>query len=42
MLEKELFEYKDYGHVHIKLDQLMTEKQMNKKLNDVSFRKKLH
>lgn len=28
MLEKELFEYKDYGRVHIKLDQLMTEKHI--------------
>ncbi len=28
MLDKELFEYKDYGRVHIKLDQLMTEKEI--------------
>lgn len=28
MLDKELFEYKDYGSVHIKLDQLMTEKEI--------------
>lgn len=28
MLDKELFEYKNYGRVHIKLDQLMTEKEI--------------